>query len=105
MKRYPKIFLSAAFAATCFTSGASAASQELELSRLPKYQAPIPYAGIRNWHITQNLGPTGARGWVLGDKGHSRDSREILIKSVEPGSPADGLLQPYDLIVGREDWI
>ena len=23
-----------------------------------------------------------------------------MIKSIEPGSPADGILQPYDIIVG-----
>jgi hypothetical protein len=71
-----------------------------DLSAMDKYQTPVPYAGIRNWHVTQNLGPTGARGWVYGHRGHTRDSREILIKSVEPGSPADGVLEPYDIIVG-----
>lgn len=101
MNRITRIFIFSALASGCFSSGALAAtSQELELGKLPKYQAPVPYAGIRNWHLTQNLGATGARGWVHGDRGHSRESREILIKSVEPGSPADGVLQIYDLIVG-----
>ncbi len=75
-------------------------AQEHELSKLPAELTPMPYAGIRNWHITQNLGPTGARGYIQGHDGHSRDSREILIKSIEPGSPADGILEPYDLILG-----
>ena len=100
MNRLPKNFSFVALAAVCLTGPVSGGSQELGLDKLPKYQAPIPYAGIRNWHITHNLGPTGARGWVYGDRGHSRESREILIKSVEPGSPADGVLQIYDLIVG-----
>lgn len=79
----------------------SAFSEEAPvLSDLPKYQTPLPYAGIRNWHVTQNLGPTGARGWLYGHSSHSRESREILVKSVEPGSPADGILRPYDIIVG-----
>jgi len=83
--------------------GAAAAAQaqvEENLTDLPRYQAPVPYTGIRNWHVTQNLGPTGARFWVYGHRSHTRDSRELLIKSVEPGSPADGVLQPYDIIIG-----
>lgn len=100
MNKFPNRFFFVVLALACLAGPASGASQELELTKLPKYQAPIPYAGIRNWHLTQNLGPTGARGWVHGDRGHSRESREILIKSVEIGSPADGVLQIYDLIVG-----
>lgn len=74
--------------------------QDHDIAKTPKYVTPFPYAGSRIWHITQNLGPTGARGWVHGKNGNSNESREILIKSVEPGSPADGILQPYDVIVG-----
>ncbi len=74
--------------------------QDRDIAKVSKYATPVPYAGSRIWHITQNLGPTGARGWLLGKDGHSNDSREILIKSVEPGSPADGILQPYDVITG-----
>ncbi|MDX1679672.1 MAG: DUF6288 domain-containing protein [Akkermansiaceae bacterium] len=75
-------------------------AQERELAKLPSHLTPVPYMGVRNWHLTQNLGATGARGWIAGEKGDSHDSREILIKSIEPGSPADGILQPYDLIIG-----
>jgi hypothetical protein len=93
---YAVTLLTSLFTSQAWASG----SQELDLIKLPKYQTPVPYAGIRNWHVTQNLGPTGARGWVYGHRTHTRDSREILIKSVEPGSPADGILQPYDIIIG-----
>lgn len=83
------------------SAGVSVSADEpTALSALPKHQTPLPYAGIRNWHVTQNLGPTGARGWMYGHRNHTRDSREILIKSVEPGSPAAGILRPYDIIVG-----
>ncbi len=47
-----------------------------------------------------NLGPTGARGWFHGINSHTRDSREIFVKSIEPQSPADGVLLPGDMIVG-----
>lgn len=78
----------------------SASAQEKNLAQLPKHQTPVPYAGVRNYHLTHNLGATGARGWIEGEQGDSHDSREILIKSIEPGSPADGVLEPYDVIVG-----
>lgn len=73
---------------------------ETRYSKLDKYQTPVPYAGQRNWHVCQNLGATGARGWMEGQNGHTRHSREIIIRSVTPGSPADGVLQPYDIILG-----
>lgn len=75
-------------------------SQVNELRKLPKYQTPMPYPGARNFHHTHNFGPTGARFWVEGSGGHSRNSREALIKSIEPGSPADGILLVYDVVVG-----
>lgn len=92
------------FLASCIAVAAAATAQEPpQFSMLPKYQTPVPYAGVRNWHLTQNLGPTGARGWIHGhDPRHANthQSREILIKSVEELSPADGILRPYDIIVG-----
>ena len=39
-----------------------------------------------------NLGPTGARGWVYMNR--------IYIHDVEAGSPADGLLQRGDYLLG-----
>lgn len=74
--------------------------QEHKLAELPKHLTPVPYVGIRNWHVSQNLGTTGARAWVYGHINNTEQSRELLIKSVEKGSPADGILQPYDVIVG-----
>ncbi len=84
-------------AATCVQAG------EPYFSRLDKHQTPVPYAGIRVWYINQNLGPTGARGWIHGKDPavtNTAESREILVRSVEEGSPADGVLRPYDIILG-----
>lgn len=67
---------------------------------LPKYQTPVPYSDQRNWHVTHNLGPMGVRVWLYGHRGNSLESRELMVKSVEPGSPADGILRPYDFILG-----
>ena len=47
-----------------------------------------------------NLGPTGARGWIWGWNLETTDSRQILITRVDKGSPADGVLQVGDVILG-----
>ena len=47
-----------------------------------------------------NLGPTGARGWIWGWKLSTANARQILITQVESGSPADGLLEPGDVLLG-----
>ena len=49
----------------------------------------------RDW----TLGPTGARGWVYGWRGYTRDSRQILVTAVAKGSPADGVLAKGDVIL------
>ncbi|MDP7305996.1 MAG: DUF6288 domain-containing protein, partial [Roseibacillus sp.] len=54
--------------------------------------------GTHDW----NLGPTGARGWIWGWKLETTDSRQILITSVAPKSPADGVLREGDVVVGVE---
>ncbi len=46
------------------------------------------------------LGPTGLRGWVYGWKGQTADARQILVTAVAKGSPADGILNPGDVILG-----
>ncbi|MCA8987598.1 MAG: HEAT repeat domain-containing protein [Planctomycetaceae bacterium] len=50
--------------------------------------------------IDWTLGPTGMRGWTRFDKMSTADAREIYISEVEKGSPADGVLQPGDVIQG-----
>ena len=47
-----------------------------------------------------NLGPTGARGWIWGWKLETTDSRQILITTVDDGSPAAGVLEVGDVILG-----
>ena len=46
------------------------------------------------------LGPTGARGWIYGRKGHTADARQILVTAVAKNSPADGILKKGDVILG-----
>ena len=47
-----------------------------------------------------NVGPTGFRGWVFRRGVDSSESRQILVKSVETNSPADGILAVGDVILG-----
>ena len=51
--------------------------------------------GSHDW----TLGPTGARGWIHAWK-HTADARQILITEVAEGSPADGVLEVNDVILG-----
>ena len=46
------------------------------------------------------LGPTGARGWVWAWRAQTTDARQILITEVAAGSPADGVLQKDDVVLG-----
>ncbi len=48
-----------------------------------------------------HLGPTGAKGWIYtGRDFMTTDARQILITKVEPGTPADGVLEAGDVILG-----
>jgi len=79
---------------------ASRADDEVPMySKVGKYQTPHPQ-NRRIGYLSWNLGATGARGWFYGFSNHTDDSREIVIKSVEKGSPADGILKRYDVITG-----
>jgi hypothetical protein len=51
--------------------------------------------GSHDW----TLGPTGARGWMYAWK-HTADARQILITEVAKDSPADGILEIDDVILG-----
>lgn len=47
-----------------------------------------------------NLGPTGAQGWMYVEGGMTENSRQILVTVIDKGSPADGVLQVGDVILG-----
>ena len=56
--------------------------------------------GQKNDKHDWNLGPTGARGWMWGMRLRTDYARQILITKVDPGSPADGILEVDDVILG-----
>jgi hypothetical protein len=47
-----------------------------------------------------NLGPTGALGWMYVEGGMTHESRQILVTAVEKGSPAAGVLEVGDVVLG-----
>jgi len=57
---------------------------------------PIPEGATHDW----TLGATGARGWMYCDKLETSDARQIAITVVDKGSPADGILDVGDVILG-----
>ena len=64
---------------------------------------PVPdliRGGTKDDKHDWNLGPTGARGWIWGWNLETTDSRQILITKVDKGSPADGVLEAGDVILG-----
>ncbi|NQV31485.1 MAG: HEAT repeat domain-containing protein, partial [Phycisphaeraceae bacterium] len=56
----------------------------------------IPEGWTHDW----TLGPTGMRGWIYCDTHTTTDSRQIKVTKVEKGSPADGVVQVGDVILG-----
>jgi hypothetical protein len=57
---------------------------------------PIPEGYDKDW----TLGATGARGWMYPERLTTTTARQIAVTKVEPGSPADGVLQVGDVILG-----
>jgi hypothetical protein len=53
-------------------------------------------AGNHDW----NLGPTGLRGAMWAWSMVTTDARQILVTKVDKGSPADGIVQVNDVILG-----
>lgn len=58
--------------------------------------AKIPEDAKHDW----NLGATGLRGWMYCDKMVTSDARQIAITKVAKGSPAYGILEVGDVILG-----
>ncbi len=56
----------------------------------------VPAEAKHDW----NLGATGMRGWMFCDQMVTTDARQIFITQVASGSPADGILQVGDVILG-----
>jgi hypothetical protein len=59
----------------------------------------VPENAGHDW----NMGPTGARGWIYSNKLETSEARQIAVTKVEASSPADGVLEPGDVILGIDE--
>jgi hypothetical protein len=73
----------------------------IEESKVPDLTqgAKIPEDAKHDW----NLGATGLRGWMHCDKMVTSDARQIAVTKVAKGSPADGIFEVGDVILGVGD--
>ncbi|MFP6762671.1 MAG: DUF6288 domain-containing protein, partial [Planctomycetaceae bacterium] len=105
MKRNPlcmvTIFSTAAVAACFVFSVQSRAAGPGSTTDHPDFTrgGQIPTGATHDW----NLGPTGARGWIYSNSMETSEARQISVTRVEAGSPADGVLQRGDAILGIAD--
>ena len=78
--------------------GASYAAGGGQAAEIPDFTqgAKIPEDAKHDW----NLGATGLRGWIYCDKMVTSDARQIAITKVAKGSPAYGILEVGDVILG-----
>jgi len=56
----------------------------------------LPDNAQHTWH----LGATGARGWIYSERMVTTKARQVYITDVEKGSPAEGVLEVGDVILG-----
>ncbi|RLT13186.1 MAG: acetylesterase, partial [Planctomycetota bacterium] len=79
-------------------SGANYAIGGGQAAEVPDFTqgAKIPDDAKHDW----NLGATGLRGWMYCDKMVTSDARQIAITKVAKGSPAYGILEVGDVILG-----
>ena len=79
-------------------SGANYAIGGGQAAEIPDFTqgAKIPEDAKHDW----NLGATGLRGWMYCDKMVTSDARQIAITKVAKGSPAYGILEVGDVILG-----
>ncbi len=78
--------------------GASYAAGGGQAAEVPDFTQgdKIPEDAKHDW----NLGATGLRGWMYCDKMVTSDARQIAITKVAKGSPAYGILEVGDVILG-----
>ena len=93
MKSYPqKLGAVAALVMAAIHGAAGAAAPAV----VPDLTQGGKSEGLPEW----NMGPTGIRGGTFCQGFDTSASRQILVKDVAKGSPADGLLAAGDVIVG-----
>jgi hypothetical protein len=85
------VFLTALLIAPC----EGARKQKMKYPDLTRGE-PIPEGATHDW----NLGATGARGWMYSENLTTAYARQIAVTEVAEGSPAEGVLEVGDVILG-----
>lgn len=92
-------FRSAALAAVIFavlpTSLPGARGKSMDNPDFTKGES-IPEGAEHDW----NLGATGLRGWMYSNKLETSDARQVRITEVDEDSPADGVFEVGDVLLG-----
>ncbi|MCM2375083.1 DUF6288 domain-containing protein [Aporhodopirellula aestuarii] len=91
VKQFVVVFIAAAVV----SSVCAAAPPPKRPAKIPDFTQGDKTDPSHDW----TLGATGARGWVYAWM-HTADARQILITKVAKGSPADGVLEVGDVILG-----
>jgi len=86
------------FTAIILTAAPTLAAKAKEPASNPDFTqgGVIPAEASHDW----NLGATGARGWIFAENFSTSPARQIAITKVANGSPAEGILQKGDVILG-----
>jgi hypothetical protein len=96
MKSFTRIILLLAAASPAFFATSALAADNKSAEPVPDFTKGDLPGKAHDW----TLGPTGARGWIHTANGHSRDARQVLVTAVAKGSPAEGVLDAGDVILG-----
>jgi hypothetical protein len=72
------------------------------MATLPAIAAPpdLTNGGVPTTTKSLNLGPTGAHGWLYHVNENSSENRQILVTTVDAGSPSACILAAGDVILG-----
>ena len=98
MNLIPTVFSLQVFTAVILTAAPALAAKSKTPSSNPDFTkgGVIPAEASHDW----TLGATGARGWIYAEGFSTSKARQIAITKVANGSPADGILQKGDVILG-----
>jgi len=93
-----KLFVFCAVLALFAAQGAALGQGKRQAPSIPDFTQgdKVPDNARHDW----NLGPTGLRGWMFCDKLVTKDARQVLVTKLDKGSPADGIIQVGDVILG-----
>lgn len=97
LKRPPIHTIASCLAAAAFIVPAHAAGPKGDMEN-PDFTKgdTIPEGATHDW----TLGATGVRGWIYSNRLETSEARQIAVTTVDKKSPADGVLEVGDVILG-----